>query len=175
MGRDRISYSNDVQTPTTDFLTIKILLNSVISTKGAKFMSMDIKIYYLNTTLTRYKYLKLNVKYLPADIIKQYNLANKAKLDSYIYVEIQKRMDGLPQAGLLAQQLLEKDSTSMDITSQRTPPVCGSTNGAPSRSRLLSTIFEWNTLKSKTFSTSSWYSNRTMILRQTWQETNTSG
>ena len=49
VGRDRINYPGDVGTPTADMLTVKLLLNSVISTKDARFMTIDIKDFYLNT------------------------------------------------------------------------------------------------------------------------------
>ena len=42
VGGNRINYSGDCGTPTADMLTVKMLLNSVISTKGANFMSIDI-------------------------------------------------------------------------------------------------------------------------------------
>jgi hypothetical protein len=45
---------------------------------------------------------------MPDNVIKHYNLRDKATPDNYIYCEIQKRMYGLPQAGIIAQQLLEK-------------------------------------------------------------------
>ena len=96
----------------------------------------------MNTPLTRYEYLKLNIKELPDDVIEQYNLVNKATMYSYIYVKIQKGMYNLPQAGLLAQQALGKNSTIMGITSQRKPLACGSTNGDSSHSRLSLTILE---------------------------------
>ena len=41
----------DCGTPTASMLTIKLLLNSIISTPGAKFMAIDIKDFYLNTPL----------------------------------------------------------------------------------------------------------------------------
>ena len=49
VGVDRMNYPGDCGTPTADMLTVKLLLNSVMSTKGAKFMSIDIKNFYLNT------------------------------------------------------------------------------------------------------------------------------
>ena len=54
VGGDRINYPSDYVTPTADMLTLKLLLNRVISTKGAKFMSIDIKKFYLNTMMARY-------------------------------------------------------------------------------------------------------------------------
>jgi hypothetical protein len=42
-GGDRVHYPFDVGTPTANLLTVKLLINSVISTPGAKFFTMDIK------------------------------------------------------------------------------------------------------------------------------------
>ena len=64
-GGDCINYPGDCSTPTDNMLTVKLLLNSVISTKGAKFMSIDIKIFYLNTPMARYKYISLKIAELP--------------------------------------------------------------------------------------------------------------
>ena len=38
VGGNRINYPDDVGTPTADMLLVKILFNSVISTKNARFM-----------------------------------------------------------------------------------------------------------------------------------------
>ena len=48
---DRIKYPGDCGTPTADLITLKLLLNSIISTLGAKSMKLYIKSFYLNTTL----------------------------------------------------------------------------------------------------------------------------
>jgi len=53
-GGDRVHYLGDAGTPTTNLLTIKLLLNSIINTPNAKFMTMDIKDFYLNTPMARY-------------------------------------------------------------------------------------------------------------------------
>ena len=44
----------------------------------------------------------------PSDVIEQYNLTDIANKDGMVFVEIRKGMYGLPQAGLLAQELLEQ-------------------------------------------------------------------
>jgi hypothetical protein len=49
VGGDRINYPGEVATPTAEMLTAKLLFNSVISTPGAKFMTMDISNFYLMT------------------------------------------------------------------------------------------------------------------------------
>ncbi len=43
MGGNLINYPGNCGTPTADLLTVKLLLNSIISTPNAKFMSIDIK------------------------------------------------------------------------------------------------------------------------------------
>jgi hypothetical protein len=93
---------------TADLLTVKILLNSIISTPNTKFMTMDIKDFYLNTPMARYEYMQLRLSDMPKDVIAHYKLNKIATPEGYNYCEIQKGMYGLPQAGIIAQQLLEE-------------------------------------------------------------------
>ncbi len=51
VGGDRINYPGEVATPTADMLVAKMLFNSIISTRGAQFMTMDISNIYLMTPL----------------------------------------------------------------------------------------------------------------------------
>jgi hypothetical protein len=53
MGGNLINYPEDVGTPTANMLLVKILLNSIISTKGARFANADIANFYLMTPLKR--------------------------------------------------------------------------------------------------------------------------
>jgi hypothetical protein len=107
-GGNRVHYPGDAGTPTADLLTIKLLLNSIISTPNAKFMTMDIKDFYLNTPMARYEYMQLRITDMPEDVIAHYTLTDIITHDGYIYCETQKGMYVLPQAGIIAQQLLEK-------------------------------------------------------------------
>ncbi len=107
-GGDRVHYPGDAGTPTADLLTIKLLLNSIISTPNEKFMTMDIKDFYLNTPMARYEYMRLRIVDMPEDVIAHYKLTDIATHDGYIYCKIQKGMYGLAQAGIIAQQLLKK-------------------------------------------------------------------
>ncbi len=107
-GGDRVHYPGYAGTPTTDLLTIHLLLNSIISTPNTKFMTMDIKDFYLNTPMARYEYMQLWIAGMPEDVIAHYKLTDIATHDGYIYCKIQKGMYGLPQAGIIAQQLLKK-------------------------------------------------------------------
>jgi hypothetical protein len=50
----------------------------------------------------------MHLSNFPDDVIEHYNLKEKANKDDMVFVEIRKGMYGLPQAGLLAQELLEQ-------------------------------------------------------------------
>ena len=56
MGGNLINYPGNCGTPTADLLTVKILLNSIISTPNAKFMALDLKDFYLMTPMKCYEY-----------------------------------------------------------------------------------------------------------------------
>ena len=71
MCGDRTNYPGDYGTPTVDLLTSKLLLNSVVSTPGAKFMIIDINDFYLNTPMDRYKYMRLKLSDLLQDFSKE--------------------------------------------------------------------------------------------------------
>ena len=96
MGGNRINYPGKVGTPTAEMLLVKILLNSVILTRGAKFMSIDIKNFYLATPMKRYEYLKLKLCNIPEEIIREYRLRSIAMQDDSVYIKVLKRMYGLP-------------------------------------------------------------------------------
>ena len=53
VGEDKIDYPGEVATPMADILITKILFNSIISTKGARFMTIDISNFYLMKPLKR--------------------------------------------------------------------------------------------------------------------------
>ena len=71
---DGIVYDGNVSTPGADLTIIKCLLNSVISTLDARFMTMDIKDFYLNNPMEWYEYMRIPVKDIPQCIMEQYQL-----------------------------------------------------------------------------------------------------
>jgi hypothetical protein len=107
VGSDKLDYSGDVATSTADITTFKVLINSTLSTEESAMMMMDIKNFYLDTPLTRCEYMKMLLSRFPEEIIQKYNL-NALAVDGWVYIEIRKGMYGLKQAGLLANQLLQK-------------------------------------------------------------------
>jgi hypothetical protein len=108
VGGDRINYPGEVATPTAEMLVAKLLFNSVTSTEGARFMTMDISNFYLMTPLKRPEYIRINIRNIPDEIIKEYNLRSKATTEGAIYIVANRGMYGLPQSGLLANELLEQ-------------------------------------------------------------------
>jgi hypothetical protein len=56
VGGDQIEYPGNKSTRTAGL----ILINSVISTLGAKFLVIDINNFYLNTPLGRFEYMVIH-------------------------------------------------------------------------------------------------------------------
>jgi len=107
VGGNLIDYPSELTTHTADMVSSKILWNSVISTKDARFAGADIKNMYLEMPLDQYEYMKMPLTPFPADIIEYYKLMDKA-LNGYVYMEIRKGMYGLPEVGVLANKLLKE-------------------------------------------------------------------
>jgi hypothetical protein len=94
--------------PTANLTTAKLLINSTISMPGAIFLGIDLANFYLNTPMPNPKYMRLQLNIIPEEVIVAYNLRELATPKGCVYIEICKGMYGLPQAGILANQLLEK-------------------------------------------------------------------
>jgi hypothetical protein len=69
---------------------------------------IDINNFYLNTPLGRFEYMAINLASLPQETIEKYDLIELSQ-DGKVYIEIQKGMYGLPQAGILANELLQRN------------------------------------------------------------------
>jgi hypothetical protein len=105
VGGDRIDYPDDVSTKTADLTTAKLLINSTLSTPNARYMTADLKDFYLGTPMERYEYMRIPLDMIPQAIIDQYNLTPLIH-NGFVYVEIRRGMYGLPQAGRLANDQL---------------------------------------------------------------------
>ena len=106
VGSKRITYPRDCGTPTVDMVTVKIHLNSVVSTKDAPYCKIDLKDFYINTPMACSEFMGMKLAELPKEFAQIYN--DLANANGLISIKIQKGMYGLPQAGILAQELLEK-------------------------------------------------------------------
>ena len=90
VGGDRIDYPFGVSTPTCDLPTIKLLWNSVLSTPGAKYCTLDISNFYLGTPMERSEYLRMPIKLIPDETIQEYDLLSLVT-DGWVYIKIVKR------------------------------------------------------------------------------------
>jgi len=96
VGGDKINYPGAVATPTAEMLVAKIVFNSVISTKDAKFMTIDISNFYLNSPLPRPEFVKIKINNVPEEIITEYKLRDKVTSNSHVYIMATKGMYSLP-------------------------------------------------------------------------------
>jgi hypothetical protein len=122
VGGNWILFPGNVSTPTVELLTVKMHLNSVISTPGARYCTFDIKDFYLMTPMERPEFMRMKLSDLPEDFVKLYNLTNIADGNGVVYVKIQKGMYGLPQAGILANKLLEQQLNEHGYRQSPTTP-----------------------------------------------------
>jgi hypothetical protein len=105
VGGNVSDYNGDRTAWTADLETVKILLNAVISEEDTEWMTIDIKDFYLGTTLDRPEYMWIDRWQIPDEIFLKYNITlvnNKAM------VRIDKGIYGLPHAGKIAQERLIK-------------------------------------------------------------------
>jgi hypothetical protein len=82
---DRICYPGDCGTKTGSLETVKLLLNSVLSTPSARFASFDIFNFYLGTPLDRPEYARIKLTNIPDEFIQEYGLQDFA-YNGYIYL-----------------------------------------------------------------------------------------
>ena len=79
VGGDRFTYLEDYGPSAANLLETKVLINSTISNPrhGARFMSADIKDYFLTTRMAKAEFMKVQYKHIPDDIQIKYNLITK--------------------------------------------------------------------------------------------------
>eukprot|EP00804_Cyclotella_cryptica_P026161 CCRYP_013042-RA/>CCRYP_013042-RA protein AED:0.34 eAED:0.28 QI:0/0/0/1/0/0/5/0/633 len=65
-------------------------------------------IFYLNTPMEQPEFMRLQMNLIPGEFVEKYNLKEKVDNKGWVYVGIELGMYCLPQAGLLANKLLEK-------------------------------------------------------------------
>ena len=65
VGGDKLDYDQDATSPAASLIETKLLLNSVISdsARGARFMTLDIKDFFLQTTMKECEFMKIHSKY----------------------------------------------------------------------------------------------------------------
>ena len=74
VGGDKLDFCGDASSVAASLATVKLLLNSVVYTKGAKFTTADIKYFFYASFLSDPEYMKMKLKIIPQEIINQYQL-----------------------------------------------------------------------------------------------------
>jgi hypothetical protein len=107
VGGNLIKYPGDVSTRSANLTASKCLWNSTIFTEGDNYMCLNINNFYVGTPMYSFEYMRIPIKIIPQEIIDQYNLLPLVS-DGHVYIEVQKGIYGLPQAGILTNQLLAR-------------------------------------------------------------------
>ncbi len=79
----------------TDITTSKLLWNSILSMKNAKYMCLDIKNFYLTMALKYFDYMKIPLSLFPVWIREQYNMDAHAH-KGFVYIQMGRAVWGLP-------------------------------------------------------------------------------
>jgi hypothetical protein len=107
-GGNLIKCEGELSVRTADITTAKLQWNSVISTKDARYMCLDLSLFYLTANLNYYEYMKIPLNLFPQWIIDQYDL-NMHAVDGMVHIEMSKAEYGLPQAGILTNKKLRRE------------------------------------------------------------------
>ena len=65
VGGDKLDFCGDASSVAASLATVKLLLNSVVSTKGAKLTTTDIKDFFYASLLPDPEYMKMELKIIP--------------------------------------------------------------------------------------------------------------
>ena len=95
VGGDRLTYKHKTAAPAANLLEAKIMFNSTISTKNAKFLTIDIKDFFLSSKMAQPKYMRIHWDDIPMDIKTKYDLHTLVENNKYVYFRINKGMYGL--------------------------------------------------------------------------------
>jgi hypothetical protein len=104
-GGDRIAYPGETVAEVAAMSTVKLHLNAVLSTNGAKYINADIKDFYLGTPMDTPEYMYIQSTHFPPAARLRYNVAALER-HGRVLCRINKGIYGLPQAGRLAQDRL---------------------------------------------------------------------
>ena len=92
VGGDKLTYSFYRDSPTTNLVETKIMINSTIpgTVKGVRFCTADIKNMFLATPMERSEYMRVAFKHFPDNIKQRYNLHALRSHDRFIDIKIKK-------------------------------------------------------------------------------------
>ena len=77
VGGDWVNYLGDCGTITVYLTTLKLLVDSIVLTLNAKFMTIDVKYFYSNTPMDRSEYMRLKLSNLPESVVQHYHIEGR--------------------------------------------------------------------------------------------------
>jgi hypothetical protein len=103
-GGDQLDYPDNASSPAVAMLDAKLYINSTFSDahKGARYLGIDIKTYYLRTPMKYYQYIRVHAKMIPQEVWDNSRYAPHIEADGFVYLKICRGMYGLKEAGILA-------------------------------------------------------------------------
>jgi hypothetical protein len=110
-GGDKLDYPGDPSSPAVSLLDAKLHINSTISDahKGARYLGIDIKNFYLGTPMAFFQYIRVRPSAVPQEVWDDPRYDIPIADDGYVYIEIRRGMYGLKEAGVIAfNQLVQK-------------------------------------------------------------------
>ena len=86
---DHLDYDSNTSAVPAQLYTVKLYLNSTISTLGARYMTINIKDFFYGTPmeLPDYEYAQLSIELIPQEIIDPYHLI-KLTVNNKVYFVI---------------------------------------------------------------------------------------
>ena len=85
-------------------------------------MTIDISDFYLMTLLKRPEFIRISINDIAEEIIIEYKLREIADSKGMVYIQANRGMYGLPQSGLLANELLKKRLNKRDYHQSKLVP-----------------------------------------------------
>ena len=108
VGGNLTHYTGEVASHVAAMAAIKCMLNSVVSTPDGKFMSIDLKDFYLQHDLDRPEFMKVPISKIPDNTIRVFQLDKYKDNKNFVYFRIKRAIYGLPQAAILSRNALVK-------------------------------------------------------------------
>lgn len=123
-GGNITDFSGNKTSYTASLPSVKILLNAVISDPDSKFMTIDLKDFFLHGTLDRKEYMRIPLKWFSsADMIKYKINTFIEPGDTSVLVEVNGNMYGLVNASLVANRDIKKLLHKNNFVETNTPSI----------------------------------------------------
>jgi hypothetical protein len=96
VGENLINFHGDKSTTVAELVTIKCLLNNIVSMPNAQAVCIDLKDFYLNNDLPTPEYVFFKREMTPKEFLHQYWDKISITTDGYIFARVTRGMYGLP-------------------------------------------------------------------------------